>query len=136
MAEQQNTSMYHVPASQEAVVVRSPEALLSEVELARKLAMENATDAREADPSDIDQARIEVSNRIESMLGKSTIAATETAIASPEISFNPLDTSHLVACGQRVIRMRDIERGEGTPVVSEPVVRKQDLNKSDFRLAA
>lgn len=130
MAEQQNTSMYHVPASQEAVVVRSPEIIPTEVELARKQAMESALDAREADPTDVDR------RRIEGLLGESTIAAAEIAAASPEVSFNPLDTGHLVACGQRVIRMRDIERGEGTPVISELVVHKQDLNQSDVRLAA
>ena len=107
MAEQQNTSMYHVPASQEAVVVRSSETPLSnEVKLALQQAMESALDAREADPTDVDR------RRIEGLLGESTIAATEIAAASPEVSFNPLDTSHLVACGQRVIRMRDIERGD------------------------
>lgn len=130
MAEQQNTSMYHVPASQEAVVVRNPEIIPTEVELARQQAMESALGAREVDPTDVDR------RRIEGLLGESTIAAAEIAVASPEVSFNPLDTGHLVACGQRVIRMRDIERGEGTPIVSEPVVHEQNRNKGDFRLAA
>lgn len=106
MAEQQNTSMYHVPASQEAVVVRNPEAPLSEAELAYQQAMESALDAREADPTDVDR------RRIEGLLGESTLAAAEIATNSPEVSFNPLDTSHLIACGQRVIRMRDIEKGD------------------------
>jgi hypothetical protein len=130
MAEQQNTSMYHVPASQEAVVVRNPEIIPTEVELARQQAMESALDAREVDPTDVDR------RRIEGLLGESTIAAAEIVVASPEVSFNPLDTGHLVACGQRVIRMRDIERGEGTPIVSEPVVHKQNRDKGDFKLAA
>lgn len=130
MAEQQNTSMYHVPASQEAVVVRNPEVIPTEVELARQQAMESALDAREIDPTDVDR------RRIEGLLGESTIAAAEIAVASPEVSFNPLDTGHLVACGQRVIRMRDIERGEGTPIVGEPMVHEQKGNKGDFRLAA
>lgn len=111
MAEQQNTNMYHVPASQEAVVVRSPETPLTELELARKLAIESAVDTPlELDTTDIDR------RRIEGLLGESTIAAAEIAAASPEVSFNPLDTGHLVACGQRVIRMRDIERGDVTLV--------------------
>ena len=130
MAEQQNTSMYHVPASQEAVVVRSPEAPLSEAEIAYQQAMESALDAHEADPTDVDR------RRIEGLLGESTIAAAEIVTASPEVSFNPLDTRHLVACGQRVIRMRDIERGEGTPTVGEAVMSAQNPNKDDFRLAA
>lgn len=130
MAEQQNTSMYHVPASQEAVVVRNPETTPSPAELAYQQAMESAVNAHEVDPTDVDR------RRIEGLLGESTIAAAEITVASPEVSFNPLDIGHLVACGQRVIRMRDIERGEGTPIVSELAVRKQDPNKNDFRLAA
>ncbi|HSW90630.1 MAG TPA: hypothetical protein VLF64_01390 [Candidatus Saccharimonadales bacterium] len=130
MAEQQNTSMYHVPASQEAVVVHSPEAPLTEVELAYQQAMESALDAHEADPADVDR------RRIEGLLGESTIAATEIIAPSPEVSFNPRDTAHLVACGQRVIRMRDIERGEGTPTVGEAIASTQDLNKGDVTHAA
>jgi|GEM_PF-814563 len=133
MAEQQNMNEYYIPASpasQEAVIVRNPEAPLSEAELAYQAAMESALDAHEADPTDVDR------RRIEGLLGESTIAATEITVVSPEVSFNPLDTGHLVACGQRVIRMRDIERGEGAPIVSEAVVQTQDLNKGDFRLAA
>lgn len=122
--------MYHVPASQEAVVVRSPEVPLTEAELAYQAAMESALDAHEVDPTDVDR------RRIEGLLGESTIAAAEIAAASPEVSFNPLDTGHLVACGQRVIRMRDIERGEGTPIVGEPMVHRRDLNKGDVELAA
>jgi len=130
MAEQQNTSMYHVPASQEAVVVRSPEIIPTEVELARQQAMESALDAREADPTDVDR------RRIEGLLGESTIAAAEIAVASPELSFNPRDPKHLVAAGRQVVRMRDIERGEGTPIVSELVIHEQQRDKGNFRLAA
>ena len=130
MAEQQNTNMYHVPASQEAVVVRNPEAPLTEVEIAYQQAMESALDAHEADPTDVDR------RRIEGLLGESTIAAAEITAPSPEVSFNPLDTGHLVACGLRVIRMRDIERGEGTPIVGEALSHTQGRNKGDVTLAA
>jgi len=111
MAAQQHTSMYHVPASQEAVVVRSPEAFLSDIDLARKQALESASDMRSADPMDIDQSRIETSNRIESLLGKSTVAAAETiAPASPEVSFDPTNKDHFVEAGIRVLRMRAAKR--------------------------
>lgn len=101
MAEQQNTSTYHVPASQEAVVVSTPEVSMSkEAQLAYRDAMEFAPAAHEVDPSDVDR------RRIESLLGGSTIAAVEAIAPSPEEFYDPRDPAHLVACGERVIRMR------------------------------
>lgn len=101
MAEQQNTSTYHVPASQEAVVVNSPEVSMSnEAQLAYRDAMEFAPAAHEVDPTDVDR------RRIESLLGGSTIAAVEVAAPSPEEFYDPRDPDHLIACGLRVVDMR------------------------------
>jgi hypothetical protein len=106
MAEQQNTSTYHVPASREAVVVNNPEASMSnEAQLAYRDAMEFAPASHEVDPNDVDR------RRIESLLGGSTVAAVEIVAPSPEELFDPLDLTHLVACGERVVRMRELKKG-------------------------
>ena len=77
----------------------------TEAQLAYRDAMEYAPDAHEVDPSDVDR------RRIESLLGGSTVAAVEVVAPSPEELFDPLDLTHLVACGERVVRMRTIKKG-------------------------
>lgn len=105
MLEQQSTTdTYHFPGSQEAIISRTPEVLLSEADLARA-AVEQAVSAHEVDSNDIDTRRVE-------SFGASTVAAAEARTIAPvENYFNPTDFKQLAAVGYHVVNMRKIAMG-------------------------
>lgn len=97
------TDTYQFPASSpEASLRLVPESSPTETDLARAEAMRQAVSGmHELDSSDVDARRIE-------SFGASTIAVVEGAPTQPERYFNPNDVHQLIACGQHVLRMRQI----------------------------
>lgn len=114
--ESTTANTYQVPTSPEASLNFVPKQPLTETELARAAAMEQAVSGlHELNTADVDAHRIEG-------IGASTVAAAieGTPAAQPEIFFDPADMAQQIACGRGAVFFRtEALRRDGVRIAAQ-----------------